>query len=205
MEKLLDRSSSIDLRRLIVISRDALHRGKVNHHRVARHTPESEEEHAGEKEQHARDRVRPDDHRLAPHGVEEPPEDERAEEIANRTPCEDFEQFKPLFEAVRNDLKSGLRQTRAFHARTMDERGLTRHRFNACGYSVGARFSPSWMEHQMLHAGNTQEILPDMTLFVHMIIMDSDRETAMTLGHTYLTTETAPRALSRHPLELVTV
>lgn len=44
-----------------------------------------------------------------------------AEEIANRTPCEDFEQFKPLFEAVRNDLKSGLRQTRAFHARTMDE------------------------------------------------------------------------------------
>lgn len=44
-----------------------------------------------------------------------------AEEIANRTPCEDFEQFKPLFEAVRNDLKSGQRQTRAFHTRTMDE------------------------------------------------------------------------------------
>ncbi|MDH4439729.1 MAG: Xaa-Pro peptidase family protein [Rhizobium sp.] len=89
------------------------------------------------------------------------------------------------------------------HARTMDERGLTRHRFNACGYSVGARFAPSWMEHQMFHAGNTQEILPDMTLFVHMIIMDSDRETAMTLGQTYLTTETAPRALSAHALDLI--
>ena len=89
------------------------------------------------------------------------------------------------------------------HAKIMDDRGLTRHRFNACGYSVGARFAPSWMEHQMFHAGNPQVIEADMTLFVHMIIMDSDRETAMTVGHTYLTTETAPRALSRHPLDLI--
>jgi Xaa-Pro dipeptidase len=59
------------------------------------------------------------------------------------------------------------------------------------------------MEHQMFHAGNPQEISADMSLFVHMIIMDSDRETAMTLGHTYLTTETAPRALSRHSLDLI--
>lgn len=89
------------------------------------------------------------------------------------------------------------------HAKVMDDRGLTRQRFNTCGYSVGARFAPSWMEHQMFHAGNPQEIAADMTLFVHMIIMDSDRETAMTVGHTYLTTETAPRALSRHPLDLI--
>lgn len=91
------------------------------------------------------------------------------------------------------------------HARIMDERGLTRHRLNACGYSLGARFSPSWMEHQMFHAGNTQEILPDMTLFVHMIIMDSDSGTAMTLGQTYLTTTDAPVSLSRHTLDLIAV
>ncbi|MHB0952670.1 MAG: M24 family metallopeptidase [Allorhizobium sp.] len=89
------------------------------------------------------------------------------------------------------------------HARIMDERGLTRHRLNACGYSLGARFSPSWMEHQMFHVGNPQEILPGMSLFVHMIIMDSERETAMTLGHTYLTTAEEPKALSRHPLDLI--
>ena len=89
------------------------------------------------------------------------------------------------------------------HARIMDERGLTRHRLNACGYSLGARFSPSWMEHQMFHLGNPQEILPGMSLFVHMIIMDSERETAMTLGHTYLTTAKEPKALSRHPLDLI--
>ena len=91
------------------------------------------------------------------------------------------------------------------HARVMDERGLTRHRLNACGYSLGARFSPSWMEHQMFYAGNPQEILPNMTLFVHMIIMDSDSGIAMTLGQTYLTTEGAPQSLSRHSLDLLTV
>ncbi|MFB9948073.1 M24 family metallopeptidase [Rhizobium puerariae] len=89
------------------------------------------------------------------------------------------------------------------HARILDERGLSRHRLNACGYSLGARFSPSWMEHQMFHVGNPQEILPDMTLFAHMIIMDSDSGAAMTLGHTYLTTETDPQPLSRHGLDLI--
>lgn len=112
-------------------------------------------------------------------------------------------------EAAIREIEAVLRPGNTFgdvfdtHARIMDERGLTRHRLNACGYSLGARFSPSWMEHQMFHAGNPQEILPDMSLFVHMIVMDSERETAMTLGHTYLTTDDAPRALSRHPLELL--
>lgn len=91
------------------------------------------------------------------------------------------------------------------HARIMDERGLARHRLNACGYSVGARFSPSWMEHQMFHAGNPEPILPGMTLFVHMIIMDSDTGTAMTLGRTYLTTAEAPKSLSRHSLDMISV
>jgi Xaa-Pro dipeptidase len=89
------------------------------------------------------------------------------------------------------------------HARILDERGLSRHRLNACGYSLGARFAPSWMEHQMFHFGNAQEILPDMTLFVHMIIMDSDSGAAMTLGRTYLTTQAAPQSLSRHGLDLI--
>ncbi|NWJ26772.1 Xaa-Pro peptidase family protein [Rhizobium sp. RM] len=90
------------------------------------------------------------------------------------------------------------------HARVMDERGLTRHRLNTCGYSLGTRFSPSWMEHQMFQAGNPQEIQKDMTLFVHMIVMDSDSGYAMTLGQTYLTTDGAPEPLSRHSLDLLT-
>ena len=36
------------------------------------------------------------------------------EEVANRTRCEDFEKFKPLFEAVKNDIDAGVRQTVRF-------------------------------------------------------------------------------------------
>ena len=37
-----------------------------------------------------------------------------AEEIANRQRCEDFEKFKPLFEAMQQELDSGSRETKRF-------------------------------------------------------------------------------------------
>jgi len=37
-----------------------------------------------------------------------------AEEIASREPCKDFETFRPLFAQVKEDLKSGVRETRPF-------------------------------------------------------------------------------------------
>ncbi|MDX8526791.1 Xaa-Pro peptidase family protein [Mesorhizobium sp. MSK_1335] len=89
------------------------------------------------------------------------------------------------------------------HARTLEAHNLTKHRLNACGYSVGARFTPSWMDMPMFYQGNPEPIAPNMTLFAHMIIMDSETETAMTLGRTYLTTESAPKPLSRHDLDLI--
>jgi T5orf172 domain len=42
-----------------------------------------------------------------------------AEEIANRTVCEDFDRFKPLFERVKRELKSGIRHT--LPVQNMDE------------------------------------------------------------------------------------
>ena len=57
----------------------------------------------------------------------------------------------------------------------------------------------------MFYAGNPEPIQPDMTLFAHMIIMDSDSGTAMCLGRTYLTTTDAPEPLSRLPLEMTVV
>ena len=55
----------------------------------------------------------------------------------------------------------------------------------------------------MFYSGNEQLIKADMSLFVHMIIMDSESDTAMTLGHTYLTTEEEPLKLSAHNLDLI--
>lgn len=37
-----------------------------------------------------------------------------AEEIAQRTPCADFQKFTPIFEQMREELKSGVRKTRPF-------------------------------------------------------------------------------------------
>ncbi len=116
-----------------------------------------------------------------------------------------FEACKDAIEQIETVMTPGHTFGDVFdvHARVMDERGLARHRLNACGYSLGARFSPSWMEHQMFHQGSTQAIEADMTLFVHMIIMDSDAGVAMTLGQTYLTGPEKPEALSQHKLELI--
>jgi Xaa-Pro dipeptidase len=116
-----------------------------------------------------------------------------------------FEACKDALEQIEPVLTSGQTFGDVFdvHARVMDERGLARHRLNACGYSLGARYAPSWMEHQMFYQGSPQTIETDMTLFVHMIIMDSDAGVAMTLGQTYLTTPEGPETLSKHKLELI--
>ena len=37
-----------------------------------------------------------------------------AEEIANRTPCKEYESFRPVFDAVQKELDSGVRETRPF-------------------------------------------------------------------------------------------
>ena len=44
-----------------------------------------------------------------------------AEEIANRTRCVDFDRFEPLFKKVKTDIGSGVRKTRIFQTRSMDE------------------------------------------------------------------------------------
>jgi len=41
-------------------------------------------------------------------------EKREAEEVARRTPCQDFESYKPLFDQVTSDLKAGVRKTLPF-------------------------------------------------------------------------------------------
>lgn len=49
-------------------------------------------------------------------------EKKAAEEIASRDKCEDFENFKPLFEQVQKELDSGLRDTRSFEMKAEIEK-----------------------------------------------------------------------------------
>jgi len=91
----------------------------------------------------------------------------------------------------------------AAHVRVFDAAGLGAHRLNACGYSLGPRFSPSWMEDQMFYEGAPTVMEPGMVFFLHMILMDSQSGTAMTLGRTSLVTEAGAEPLSRMPLGMV--
>ncbi|RYE35210.1 MAG: aminopeptidase P family protein [Hyphomicrobiales bacterium] len=91
----------------------------------------------------------------------------------------------------------------AAHARVFDEHGLSQHRLNACGYSLGAKFTPSWMDWPMFYEANDWPIVPGMVMFAHMILMDSASETAMCLGRTYLVGKTGAEALNLPDLDLV--
>jgi Xaa-Pro dipeptidase len=89
------------------------------------------------------------------------------------------------------------------HARVMDAAGYRHARLNACGYSLGAVYTPCWMDYPMLYTGNPVVVEPDMVFFLHMILMDSEADRAMTLGHTVLVTENGCEALSRSSLDLI--
>jgi len=42
-------------------------------------------------------------------------ERDKADEVGTREPCKDFDQFKPMFESIQNDLNTGLRKTLPFN------------------------------------------------------------------------------------------
>jgi len=91
------------------------------------------------------------------------------------------------------------------HARVLDEAGLGAHRLNACGYSLGARYTPCWMDEFMFYEGAGTVLQPGMVFFLHMILMDSDSETALCLGRTSQVTEDGSEPLGTMPLELAVV
>ena len=91
----------------------------------------------------------------------------------------------------------------AAHARTLDAHKLSRHRLNACGYALGAKFTPSWMDAPMFYEGADFVIAPNQVFFLHMILMDSDSQTALCLGRTYLVGAHAAEPLNAANLDLV--
>ena len=107
--------------------------------------------------------------------------------------------------ACENKLKPGSTAGEMFdvHAKTFDKLGYKNSRMNACGYALGALFSPNWMDWPMLYTGNPYVIQPGNVFFMHMILMDSDNELAMNLGETYLVTENGNERLGKKKLDLV--
>jgi Xaa-Pro dipeptidase len=90
----------------------------------------------------------------------------------------------------------------AAHSRVLDAHDLARHRLNACGYSLGAKFTPSWMDPPMFYERNPFQIAPNQVYFLHMILMDSDSGAALCLGRTYLTGAGSAEPLNAATLDL---
>ncbi|MFN4142590.1 M24 family metallopeptidase [Aestuariivirga sp.] len=107
--------------------------------------------------------------------------------------------------AVEEQLKPGRTAGEVFaaHARVMDAHGMREHRLNACGYSLGAKFTPSWMDSPMFYKDNPVEIGPGMVFFAHMILMNSEAGAAFCLGRTYIVGEKKLEPVSTAPLEMI--
>jgi len=89
------------------------------------------------------------------------------------------------------------------HAEVLDRLGYKKSRMNACGYSLGATFSPNWMDWPMLYTGNPYIIQPGNVFFMHMILMDSENQLAMNLGESYLVTDQGNERLGKKKFDLV--
>ena len=119
-----------------------------------------------------------------------------------------YKMYEACLEALNNckeKLISGNTVGEVFdvHAKTLDNHRYKNSRMNACGYSLGATFSPTWMDWPMLYTGNPYVIQPGNVFFMHMILMDSVNELAMNLGETYLVTENGNERLGKQKLDLV--
>ena len=89
------------------------------------------------------------------------------------------------------------------HARVMDAHGFNHARMHACGYSLGATYAPTWMDWPMFYTGNPYVMTPGNVFFVHMILMNSEANRAMTLAETVVVTEHGYARLSRHDRDLI--
>lgn len=89
------------------------------------------------------------------------------------------------------------------HRAVLDAAGYGKHRYGACGYSLGATYRPSWMDvPPMITADNPLPLAPGMILFPHVMVGDADSGLAMGLGQTILIREGGAEALNKAPLEL---
>jgi Xaa-Pro dipeptidase len=130
--------------------------------------------------------------------------------LIGKTNPKHIEMHKACVEALTNCEKklipgNTVGQVFDVHAKTFDNLGYKNSRMNACGYSMGATFSPNWMDWPMLYTGNQYIIKPGNIFFMHMILMDSENQLAMNLGETYLITADGNERLGEKKLDLVTL
>jgi Xaa-Pro dipeptidase len=89
------------------------------------------------------------------------------------------------------------------HARTLARAGYRGHFLNACGYTMGATYPPTWMDEPMVYTGHPQVLAPGMVFFLHMVLLNSRTGLGMSLGETSIVTARGCEPVTHAPRELV--
>jgi len=119
---------------------------------------------------------------------------------------------RDMFRACREALtacRAALRPGRAVgdifatHARVLTRAGYKDHMLNACGYTLGATYPPTWMDEPMVYADHPQVLAPGMVFFIHMILLNSRTGLSMSLGETSIITAQAAEPVTHAPRELI--
>ncbi len=116
-----------------------------------------------------------------------------------------FDACAEALDACEAELRPGntVGQVFAAHARVLTKAGHAGHFLNACGYTMGATYPPTWMDWPMVYAAEPQVLAPNMVFFLHMILLNSDTGLSMSLGETAIITETGCEPISRAPRHLL--
>ncbi|MEE2980009.1 MAG: aminopeptidase P family protein, partial [Pseudomonadota bacterium] len=90
----------------------------------------------------------------------------------------------------------------------IDDRHLAMHEacvaaLDACGYTMGATWPPTWMEQPMIVAGSPVVIEESMTFFTHMICTDQTTGLQMALGEQAIITAGKPEIITHAPRQPV--
>ena len=89
------------------------------------------------------------------------------------------------------------------HADAYTRHGYGHAFLKACGYTMGATWAPSWMEHPMIVGDSTMVLQPNMTFFTHMILVDRESRLTMSLGEQSIIHEDGVEVITHVPHELV--
>ncbi len=116
-----------------------------------------------------------------------------------------FTAAKDALEACRETLRAGNTVGQLFeaHRSTLEKAGLGHAALNACGYTLGISYPPTWMDWPMIWADHPDVLEPGMVFFLHMILLDDRTGLTMSLADTSIVTDGACEQVTHAPAELV--
>jgi Xaa-Pro dipeptidase len=116
-----------------------------------------------------------------------------------------FNTCRDALEAVEQALRPGNTVGDLFeaHRRAYERAGHADHYLNVCGYTMGATFPPTWMDEPLIRRGDPQVLEPGMVFFLHMLMVDRERQLMMALGEQAIVTEGACDPITHAPRELI--